>query len=99
MNNMSTYPSEFTIEETINKIMAFSPVKIYYNGDCIWDDDLDVSVWKPLGEALINFYKENKYYKYYMITSINIITTDYHHSIIYLNGYTDVDKINEEEDE
>lgn len=96
---MATYPSEFTIEEAINKIMAFNPVKISYNGDCIWDDDLDVSVWKSLGEALNDFYIKNMYYNFYMVTNINISITDYHHTIIDLYGYVDVDKINQYYDE
>ena len=95
---MATYPSEITIEEAINKIMPFSPVRISYNGECIWDDSLDVKEWKPLGQALNDFYANNKYYNFYMVTHINISTTDLHHTIVDLFGYLDIDKANKQYD-
>lgn len=96
---MATYPSEITFEEAINKIMAFNPVKISYDGEVIWDDSLDISIWKPLGEALNIFYIKNIYYNFYMITNINISITEYHHTIIDLYGYADINKINKHYDE
>ena len=96
---MSVYPSEFTIEEIINKIMAFNPVKISQNGETIWDDNHDVSVWKPIGEAFNDYYKNNPYFDFYMVTNINISITDYHHTIVDLYGYGDVEKMNKHYDE
>lgn len=84
---MATYPSEFTIEEVINKVMAFNPIGIYWNNECIWNDDNDVSIWNPVGVAFLRFYETNPYYKDYMVTNINISATDYHHTIVHIYGY------------
>lgn len=96
---MSVYPSEFTIEEAINKIMSFCPIKISYNGEVIWDDSADESTWKPIGEAFNDYYKNNPYFDFYMITNINITVTDFHHTIVDLYGYADVEKMNKYYDE
>ena len=84
---MATYPSELTIEEIFNKIMPFCPIAIYWNNECIWNDDVDVKEWKPIGQALNDFYAKNTYYSDYMVTNVNISSTDFHHTIVHIYGY------------
>ena len=95
---MATYPSEFTLSEVLCKADSFSPIKVFYNGEIIWDDDVDTENWIPYHKAIVIYKKKHKYFKYYKVTNINISITDYHHCILYIDGYVDVEAINENED-
>ena len=95
---MATYPSELTLSEVLTKTNNFSPVKVFYNGEVIWDDELYVENYIPYHKAIINYKKKNKYFNYYKVTNINIEITDYHHIIVYISGYTDIKAINKDID-
>lgn len=82
--------STIGFDEAIHPVMLFSPVKIYYNKKCIWDDTLSIDEgWVSLKEALDNFRNAHKDYERIIVTNIKIKIVEWHHSIIYLKGKVD----------
>lgn len=83
MNNISS----ITLEEAIRASLPHSPIKIYYNDECIWDDNLSFNEgWLPLDNALDRFRKTHEDYNQIVITDIEIEVVEWHHSIIRLKG-------------
>ena len=93
---MATYPSEVILSEVLTKINTFSPIKIIYNGETIWDDGLDIEDWIPYERAIIEYKKKHKYFYYYKVTNIAIEIDSYHHCVAYISGYTDTEAINKD---
>lgn len=79
--------SSITLEEAIHTSLPHSPIKIYYNNECIWDDTLSFNKgWLPLANALDKFRKTHEDYDQIVITNIEIEVVEWHHSIIRLKG-------------
>lgn len=82
--------SVITLIEAIHSAMTFSPMKIYYNKKCIWDDTLSIDDgWLPLKDALDNFRNTHEDYERIIVTSAKIKIVEWHHSVIYLKGKVD----------
>jgi hypothetical protein len=82
MNN-----SDLNLNQAIHAASLFSPIKIYYNKECIWDDTLALGEgWIPLKEALKNFRAAHKDYSQIVVTNVKIDIVEWHHSIIHLKG-------------
>lgn len=91
----SRFVSEITLEEIIKDIEVFCPVKVSFNGIVIYNDyDSDIVVDEfdgnkvygelhPLSKVAPSRIRD---FKDYLITSIQIIIVDYHHSIIDVHG-------------
>lgn len=73
--------------EAIHSAMLFSPVKIYYNKKCIWDDMLSLDEgWIPMKDAMDHFCDAHKDWKQIIVTAVKIDIVEWHHSVIYLKG-------------
>jgi hypothetical protein len=79
--------SSITFDEAVQASMQHSFIKLYYNGKCIWNDDLTWEEgWVPLEMALDNFRDTHKDYDKIRITDMKVKIVEWHHSIIYLKG-------------
>ena len=79
--------SDLTLEQTIEKISSFNPVKIYYNNDVLWDGDVEIDdEFVTFEKAFSLFAYTNKNWESYRIFNIEIQIVSFHHSIIYLYG-------------
>lgn len=79
--------SDLTLEQAIEKISTFNPIKIYYNNDILWDDDVEIDdEFVTFEKAFSLFTHVNKNWKDIRIFNIEIQIVDFHHSIIYLYG-------------
>ena len=79
--------STIGFDEAIHSAMLFSPVKIYYNKKCIWDDTLSIDEgWVALKDALDSFRNTHKDYERIIVTNVKIKIVEWHHSVIYLKG-------------
>lgn len=95
---MKNKESVIGLIEAIHSAMLFSPVKIYYNKKCIWDDMLSIDEgWLPLKEALDNFCNTHEDYEQIVITNVKIKIVEWHHSVIYLKGKVKKRKENKNE--
>lgn len=84
---MRTRCSEISLDEALRKILAFNPIKIYYNKKLVWDDDkLDIENWVLLEESMNMLKKLCLPYNKIIITDIKIKIVEHHHSIVYLKG-------------
>ena len=85
-----TNNSSITFDEAVHYAMCYCPVKIYYNGKCIWDDTLGFyEGWLQLKDALDRFRNTNADYDRIVITNVKIKIVEWHHSVIYLKGKVD----------
>lgn len=81
--------SNIAFDEAVQASMQYCPIKLYYNGKCIWNDDLGWEEgWMPLKTALYNFRSTHKNYDQIRITDIKIKIVEWHHSVIYFKGKT-----------
>lgn len=79
--------SNLTITETWNKCMdSFAPIKIYWNDEIIWDDDLPLSEWLNPKAAFTEWAACHPDYKLYIVKNINIEIVDFHHSVVKIYG-------------
>lgn len=82
---------ELTLRGAIERISAFCPIKIMFNGIVLYNDyDSDIEVDKGLyGETdtPINVIP-NRIWQFdkYIVNSINIETIEFHHSIVSMQG-------------
>lgn len=84
---MKNKSSVITLIEAIHSAMLFSPIKIYYNRELIWDDTLSIDGgWMPLKTALDNFRSTHKDIDSIVVTNAKIKIVDWHHSVIHLKG-------------
>lgn len=74
--------TEITIMQAIKMAEQFCPVKIFFNGVCLYDDyDLDEEV---IPEAVIT--KRFWRLEDYLVESLYIEIVNFHHSIIHMKG-------------
>lgn len=83
--------TEITLREAIEKVNAFCPVKIIFNGIVLYNDydsevEIQEGVWGendiPLNVIPNRLWQFDKY----VVTSINIKVVEFHHSIINMQG-------------
>ena len=83
--------SELTLHKALEKIDAFCPIKIIFNGIILYNDyDSDVEiedgVWGendiPLNVIPNRIWQFDKY----IVTSVNIEIVEFHHAIITMQG-------------
>lgn len=83
--------SEITLREAIEKVDAFCPIKIVFNGIVLYNDyDSDVEiedgVWGEV-DLPINVISDRLWqFDKYIVTSLNIEIVEHHHSIISMQG-------------
>ena len=80
--------SELGLMEALNDVLRnYGPVKIYYNNELIWDDDLSLDEgWITLYEAIEKFKMSNPKWEKIKVRSIKIDIVQFHHSIVYFKG-------------
>ena len=78
--------SDIKISDIQKLYSIIGPVKIYYNDELVWDDDLEIGYWIPLDEAMDNF-KYVKDWDNVRITDIQMTIVSFHHCILNLFGY------------
>lgn len=78
--------TEIGLIDALSMVDNFCPIKIYYNGKLLWDDDAAMGVWMSLETALENFKIKNPNWGHILIHSIKIDIVDFHHSIIRFKG-------------
>ncbi|MEE1303251.1 MAG: hypothetical protein UHD64_10750 [Bacteroidales bacterium] len=78
--------TEISLMDAISMIDNFCPIKIYYNGKVLWDDDGSMGVYMPLEAALENYKIKHPNWSQILIHSIKIDIDHFHHGIIRLKG-------------
>ena len=83
--------TELTLRKAIEKVNAFCPVKIIFNGIVLYNDyDSDVEIEDGVfGENDIpSNVIPNRIWQFdkYVVTSVNIEIVEFHHSIITIQG-------------
>ena len=84
---MKNKASVIDLIEAIHSAMLFSPVKIYYNKKCIWDDTLSVDEgWISMQDAMDRFCDTHQDWKHIIVTAVKIDIVEWHHSVIRIKG-------------
>ena len=78
--------TEISFMDAISMTDKFCPIKIYYNGKLVWDDDASMGAYISLESAIDNFKTKHPEWQQIMIHTIKIDIVSFHHSIIYLKG-------------
>lgn len=79
--------TEISLMDAISMVDNFCPIKIYYNGRVLWDDNVDIGEdWMSLETALENFKIKHPNWGQILIHSIKIDIDHFHHGIIRLKG-------------
>ena len=79
--------NNLTLEQAIEKISTFNPVKIYYNNSILWNSELEIDdEFVTFEKAFSLFAYTNKNWESYRVFNIEIQIIDFHHSIIHLYG-------------
>jgi hypothetical protein len=94
---MKTKQSVVGIIEAIHSVMLFSPVKIYYNRKCIWDDTLAIdNGWVPIKDAMDRFRDSHKDWEQIVVTNVKVKVVEWHHGVVYLRGKVKKTKENQQ---
>lgn len=79
--------SEITLQDAWNKCCdQWAPIKLYWNGELIWDDDVDFEEWINPANAITIFENEHGVIRHKMVYKIEIEIVDFHHSIVRMYG-------------
>lgn len=79
--------TEISLIDAISMVDNFCPIKIYYNNELVWDDDMAIGFgWVSLETALWSFKNKHPEWVNIVIHTIKIDIVDFHHSIIRLKG-------------
>ena len=80
--------SELGFMVALNDVLRnYGPVKIYYNNELVWDDDLSIEEgWITLYESIEKFKVTHPNWDKIMVTGIKIDIVQFHHSIVYFEG-------------
>lgn len=82
--------SEIKFVEAVQTVVRnYSPIKIFYNNDLVWDGTLALNEgWCSPNNAIENFKSTHPEWEKFVVYSIKINIAEWHHSIVWLKGKT-----------